>query len=160
MELLNSLKRNTDWCFESIQALFSTFDENAFSRTINGFPVWRQFYHMLNSLDRIFTDPLQYEYPPFHSENLNSLETKPDKALTRDELNGYFGKIRTMIYHYLQTIGEDVLFQPGHNVTYQWIKLDHILSQFRHISWHIGYLSACAKSVFGETPEYILLKNN
>ncbi|HOS30966.1 MAG TPA: hypothetical protein PLR39_09150 [Treponemataceae bacterium] len=69
--VLHVIRDHTNYCFKSIDILFKSFTVDDFEKKINGFPIWQQFYHMLNSIDRILTDPpdgiCQYS-KPFISE--------------------------------------------------------------------------------------------
>jgi hypothetical protein len=77
------LKRHTENSFKSIEIVFNEIDESLFNEEVNGFPIWQQFYHMINSMDRIFTDPENYQYPSFHKDNLNNLDNKSKDNLSK-----------------------------------------------------------------------------
>lgn len=159
MNSIDIIRDHTAYSFESIEILFDTFDEAAFGEEINGFPVWQQFYHLLNSIDRIFTDPVSYAYPAFHREGLNDLGTKQASSRDRATLHAYFADIMGRVTAYLQILQEKELCQKSNHATIAMTKFDHILAQLRHMAWHIGYLHACAKVKFGNTPEHILVRS-
>ena len=50
MDIIDVLKRHTNNSFESIEILFNTFNKNDFEKSVNGFYIWQQFYHMINSM--------------------------------------------------------------------------------------------------------------
>ena len=150
---------HVDYCFENIGILFTTFTEEDFHKDINGFPIWQHFYHMLNSIDRILTDPIEYMFPPFHIANLNTLEYKFKIQISRAILNDYFNEIVQRSTEYLQNIDEETLVKKSNHKTLYLTKLDHILAQQRHMTWHIGYLHSCAKVIYGNTPEHVLVKD-
>jgi len=157
MNILSVLKRHTENSFESIDILFNTFNENDFEKTVNGFPIWQQFYHMINSMDRIFTDPENYKCPEFHEENMNNLDYHFEKTYTKECLYNYFQTVKSQINNYLEKIDEDELLIKSNHKIIEMTKLDHILAQFRHMGFHLGYLHSCTKVMFGDTPEHILI---
>jgi len=157
MNIINIIKRHTKNSFESIDILFNTFSENDFEKTVNGFPIWQQFYHMINSMDRIFIDPENYKYPEFHEENINNLVYHFDKIYTKECLYIYFQDVKYKINNYLDKINENELLIKSNHKTIEMTKLDHILSQFRHMAFHLGYFHSCAKVMFGNTPIHILI---
>lgn len=150
---------HTNYCFESINILFDTFIADDFNKTINGFPIWQQFYHLLNSIDRILTDPVQYKYPTFHIEGMNNLENKPETLINKNDLYEYFKRVEAESTTYLASIDEIMLGRKSNHKTIYMTKLDHILAQQRHMTWHIGYLHSCAKVLYGQTPEHILVRD-
>ncbi|GBU27021.1 hypothetical protein R84B8_00541 [Treponema sp. R8-4-B8] len=157
MNILKVLKRHTENSFESINMLFNAFSEDDFEKTVNGFPIWQQIYHMINSIDRIFIDPENYVYPEFHKENINNLDYHFDKSYTKECLYNYFQVVKNKIYYYLDYLNEDILLNKSNHKTFNMTKLDHILAQFRHMGFHLGYLHSCAKVLHGNTPVHILI---
>ena len=157
MDIKGVLKRHTNNSFESIEILFNTFNEKDFEKPVNGFYIWQQFYHMINSMDRIFIDPENYEWPKFHEENKNNLEYYFEKILTKECLYNYFQEINSKINDYLNEINENELLNKSNHKTINMTKIDHILAQFRHMAFHLGYLHSCTKVMFGNTPEHILI---
>lgn len=157
--LIKVIIDHTRYCFESINILFDTFSTDDFARSVNGFPIWQQFYHMLNSIDRILTDPVNYEYPSFHIVGMNILENKPETQISKSDLYKYYKKIELESTSYLDNITEIVLRKKSNHKSLYMTKLDHILAQQRHMTWHIGYLHSCSKVLYGQTPEHILAKD-
>ena len=153
------IKEHTDFTFESIDILFRTFDAEQFGQAVNGFPLWQQFYHMLNSIDRIYTDPIDYQFPSFHEENMHKLESKNHTAVSKEALFLYFHEIRERVDSYLSEIDDRVFFEKSHHLTISMTKLDHVIYQLRHMAWHIGYLHSCAKVMLGEPPEHVLIRS-
>ena len=156
-DLLSIINRHSENTFKSIDILFDSFSEKDFTEVINGFPIWQQFYHMLNSIDRIFIDPIDYEYPEFHKESMNNLEVESENQNNKNTLFQYYLEIKRNVQKYLSNLKENELYLKSNHKTIRMTKLDHILAQLRHIAWHIGYLHSCAKVKYGETPEHILM---
>ena len=156
-DLISILARHSENTFRSMEILFDTFPGEDFAAVVNGFPIWRQFYHTLNSMDRIYTDPIDYAYPEFHVENMNDLEAESDRRLDKNTLLRYYGGIKENVRSYLSNLRESELYLKSNHQTIDMTKLDHILAQLRHMAWHIGYLHGCAKVKYGKTPEHILV---
>ena len=157
MNLINVIKRHTENSLESVNILFNTFSESDFEKSVNGFPIWQQFYHMINSMDRIFIDPQNYKYPDFHVENINNLEYSFERTYSKELLYNYFQEVKNRINNYLDNINENELLLKSNHKTIEMTKLDHILAQFRHMGFHLGYLHSCAKVMYGKTPEHVLI---
>ena len=157
VNIINILKQHTVNSFESIEILFNTFNEKDFEKSVNGFYIWQQFYHMINSMDRIFIDPENYEYPNFHEENKNNLEYYFEKTYTKEYMYNYFQDVKNKINDYLNKINEKELLIKSNHKTIEMTKFDHILAQFRHMAFHLGYLHSSTKVMFGNTPEHILI---
>jgi len=157
MNLINVIKRHTENSLESVNILFNSFSESDFEKSVNGFPIWQQFYHLINSMDRIFIDPQNYKYPEFHVENINNLEYHFDRTYSKELLYNYFQEVKNRINNYLDNINENELLLKSNHKTIEMTKLDHILAQFRHMGFHLGYLHSCAKVMYGKTPEHVLI---
>ena len=112
---------------------------------------------MLNSIDRIFIDPIDYEYPVFHKESMNKFEVESENQIDKNTLFQYYLEIKRNVQYYLSNLKENELYLESNHKAIRMTKLDHILAQLRHIAWHIGYLHSCAKVKYGRTPEHILI---
>ena len=113
-------------------------------------PIWKQFYHTLHSLDEWFIDPVTFKEPSIHQPYFRTSDTGPGR-LTKEQLLKYFGEIRSKIENYLAQLSVAQLEEPvgKGNLT----RLDLILSQFRHVMHHVGYLHCAIKSETGEAAE-------
>lgn len=157
--LIEALLRHTQYSFESIEILFSTFTEHEFSDSVGGFPIWQQFYHLINSIDRIYTDPKEYSFPAFHREGMHMLENAAEECVSKHTLLEYYQRVKSQVLSYLETADSRELFEKSNHKEISMGRIDHILAQLRHMGWHIGYLHCCAKLLHGRTPEHILVKN-
>ncbi len=150
---------HVEYCFQNIHILFSAFTDEEFELSVNGFPIWQQFYHTLNSMDRILTDPVGYTFPSFHEAGLNELERSFEWMLPKKQLEAYFAEIETTSRAYLASMEGAALERKSRHSAIRMTKLDHLLAQMRHMTWHIGYLHSCAKVLHGQTPEHILVQD-
>ncbi len=154
------IKRRSIQILNNIDNLFSFIPENLYNKKINGYLIWKQLYHMLNSIERNFIDPNNYQYPEFHEDKLNSLDYKSEKELNKKILYDYYLTIKEKLLIYLNELTDkkllDIIIFRNMKLT----RLDFILSQYIHIMWHLGYLFSCMKIETDEMPEYAGLYNN
>lgn len=154
------IKRRTIQMLNNIENLFSFIPENLYNKKINGYLIWKHLYHMLNSLERNFIDPNDYQYPVFHEDKLNSLDYKSEKELNKKILYDYYLNIKEKLLNYLNELSDKILLEIIVFRKMKLSRLDFILTQFIHVMWHLGYLSSCMKIKTGEMPEYAGLYKN
>lgn len=140
---------------ENLQVTLEFCSESLMEKSFPDWPIWKQFYHMLHSLDQWFIDPSTFMEPSIHQPYFRTSDKGPGK-LTKEQLLKYFAEIRSKIETYLAQLSIAQLEEPvgKGNLT----RLDLILSQFRHVMHHVGYLHCAIKSETGESPQYIGLR--
>ena len=89
-DLINVIKLNTEMIFVNADILLQTCD---LDYILCDMPIWKHIYHMLHSLDQWYINPNEYTHPPFHTENLNSLDIASDFVLSREQLKEYLSEI-------------------------------------------------------------------
>lgn len=152
--IADSIRKQSAQIFLNIQYIFDALNDENIDSRVGVFPLWKQVYHMLHSIDRNFIDPGNYAEPAFHEKNLNVIFMDSARSLTITQLRDYFGQIRSKISGYLDSLTDAFLEET---IVFRDMKLSRmelILAQFRHIFYHIGYLHCCFKLLNGETPEY------
>lgn len=93
---------------------------------------------MLHSLDMWFINPCVYDEPPIHIDNLNNLDIRPKKHLSRTEINNYYNEIKAKIEKYILSLTDNKLLEYPENCDYTIFTL--ILAQFRHLHSHMGMI--------------------
>ncbi len=116
-------------------------------------PVWKHLYHTLHSLDMWFINPERYDEPPFHEPNLNSLDIKSEKTLSRERLSTYFGSIQIKINKYLNSLTDEMLEQRPQGCKFTRMAL--ILGQYRHLYCHIGNINCTTIIKTGKWPRVV-----
>lgn len=149
------LSKQTEIILKNIEYALAYVSDDLLEKEINGYLLWKHFYHMLNSLDRIFTVPVNYKFPEFHEKGLNSLDVVSGKSLDKNTLVNYFKGIKSGIHTYLDQIDDEKLLEEVILQEMRLTRLDVILAQFRHATWHLGYLHSCLKVETGDMPKYI-----
>lgn len=136
-ELINSIKLNTEVLFTNANIMLQTCNLDFI---LCDMPIWKHIYHMLHSCDQWYINPSEYTEPYFHEVNLNSLDIKSEKKLSRDELLKYLESINTKIMSYLDTLTDEMLNDIPDGCKSN--RLTLILSQFRHFYAHLGNINA------------------
>lgn len=95
---------------------------------------------MLHSLDQWYINPREYEHPPFHTENLNSLDVASIEMLSKEQLQEYLQSIKAKITDYLNSLDDEMLYEVPNGCKQNRPGL--ILSQFRHFYANLGNINA------------------
>lgn len=151
--LIEIIFQQTKILFENVQETFNSIPDAEFDKVIIRAPHWQQFYHMLHSLDQWFINPNDYIEPDFHEPGMNYFDKKPQKSLSKSELVNYFNTIKEKTVKYLE--GLDTASLKECPVNCKFTRLDLILSQFRHLMYHIGFLHSCILYDTNKMPEFI-----
>lgn len=121
-----------------------------------GMPLWKHIYHMLHSLDQWYVNPRNFTEPSIHEENLNNLDIGSEKQLSRNELNAYYGQIKSKLISYLAGLTDELLETNPPNCEYSRFTL--ILAQFRHLHTHMGMVMGFVVADTGLWPRVIGLE--
>jgi len=135
-ELVNAIKKNTNALFRNAEILLETCD---LAYILCDMPIWKHVYHMLHSLDQWYINPCEYTHPPFHTENLNSLDIPSEEILSREQLREYLRGIESKITEYLDGLYDEMLYEVPCGCTQN--RLGLILSQIRHFYAHLGNIN-------------------
>jgi len=155
----NSIRRQSKQIFHNIENIFNAVTEESISSIIGVFPVWKQIYHLLHSMDQNFINPTNFSEPDFHTKNLNIIFLDTGDPLSFGQLFKYYKQVRAKLEAYLQGLNDTTLEETIRFRDMELTRLELLLAQFRHIFYHVGYLHCCLKLLNGETPEYAGLYN-
>ena len=136
--------------FLNIRSSIQTYDRDAICY---GAPCWRWVYHALHSADKWFINPFEYEEPSFHVEGMDDPEKPCDAVLSDEQLLKYLDEIEEKTYAYLDGLTDDMLSEKPSGSRYT--RLELILRQFRHISFHTGMLNGQTILEKGEFPMWV-----
>lgn len=118
-----------------------------------GAPLWRWAYHALHSADKWFINPADYEEPMFHEEGLDDPEKTCAVVLSDKQLLNYLSEIEKKTNEYLDSLTDAMLYEKPDNCPYT--RMELILRQFRHISFHTGMLNGQTVLETGEFPMWV-----
>ena len=136
---------------QEIRQALDAVDAEVLLRPVAGWPLWKQFYHVLYWLDHWFIDPLKFSAPAFHEVCFLQPDVASPKTLTKEHLLEYFGAIQTRIEQYLSDITPQELERQTEVRGQMRSRLDMILGQFTHVSHHIGCICATVRTETGKS---------
>lgn len=136
--------------FLNIRTAIRAYDRDAI---ICGAPCWRWAYHALHSADKWFINPFEYEEPPFHEKGMDNPDNPCSVVLSDEQLLEYLDKIEEKTYSYLDSLTDDMLYEKPANCIYT--RLELVLRQFRHISFHTGMINGQTALCTGEFPMWV-----
>ncbi|MBQ6035536.1 MAG: DinB family protein [Ruminococcus sp.] len=132
--------------FMNIRTSLRTYDRDALCC---GAPCWRWAYHAIHSADKWFINPFVYDEPPFHEEGMDNPDNPTSVVLSDEQLLEYLDAVEKKTLDYLDTLTDDMLYEKPEKSRYT--RMELVLRQFRHISFHTGMLNgqtALAKGQF------------
>ena len=100
-----------------------------------------------------FFNPMIFEEPEFHAEGLDNPDHPCDKTLSDEELLSYLGRVREKTADYLDSLTDETLYERPEKCGFS--RLELILMQFRHISFHTGMINGQTAEKTGKFPLYI-----
>lgn len=153
--LAESVERQSRQIFQNIEILFESIPDEEFSTVKGGFETWKQFYHLIHSIDKNLIDPGNFIEPDFHQKNMDIIFVHTQPKLSRSEIIAYYQAVKEKSRSYLGTLSDSVLEEVVAFKDLRLTKLELILAQLRHIFFHIGYLHCCLKIERGSTPDYV-----
>ena len=136
--------------FMNIRTSIRTYDRDALCC---GAPCWRWAYHAVHSADKWFINPCVYEEPAFHKEGLDNPDKPCDVVLSDEQLLEYLDQVEKKTLDYLDTLTDDMLYECPENCEHT--RMELVLRQFRHISFHTGMLNGQTALATGEFPMWV-----
>ena len=144
------LKDETDANFLNLITCIKTYDREA---PVCGVPAWRYVYHTIHSADRWYFNPNVFTEPEFHEEGMDVPDNPCTIVLSDEELLEYLERVRRKTMEYLDGLTVDMLFECPEKCGLT--RLELILRQFRHISFHTGMLNGQTVELTGRFPVYV-----
>jgi len=136
--------------FLNIKTSIQTYDRDALCC---GAPCWRWVYHALHSADKWFINPFIYEEPPFHETGMDDPEKPCSTVLSDEKLLDYLHHIEKKTYEYLDSLTDVMLYEKPEQCRYT--RMELILRQFRHLSFHTGMLNGQTAISTGQFPMWV-----
>ena len=149
-ELCMIIKKAVEPNFLNIRTSIRTYDRDALCC---GAPCWRWVYHALHSADKWFINPCQYEEPSFHAEGMDNPDNPTPVVLTDRQLLDYLDAVEKKTMDYLDTLTDEMLYEKPEGCRYT--RLELVLRQFRHISFHTGMLNGQTALATGQFPMWV-----
>lgn len=149
-ELCKVIRETVRPNFLNIRTSIKSYDRNALCC---GAPCWRWVYHALHSADKWFINPYDYEEPSWHIEGMDNPDNPCPIELTDEQLLDYLDMIEQKTYDYLDSLSDEMLGQKPEGCIYT--RLELVLRQFRHISFHTGMLNGQTAINTGKFPMWV-----
>ncbi len=153
--LAESVRNQSRQIFQNIEIVLDAIPADEYGARKGGFAAWKHFYHLIHSLDKNLIDPSSFAEPDFHLPNMDIIYLDTEPALTKGEIERYYGAVRDKVQGYLAALTDSKLEETIAFRDLRLTRLELILAQLRHVFYHIGYLHCCLKMERGETPEYV-----
>ncbi len=120
--------------------------------------LYKHIYHMLHSLDLWFINPndKSFQEPCIHIPNLNNLDVKTDRYISKTEIKEYYDAIKNKITAYTNSLDDTRLIEKPADC--QYCKFESILGQFRHLHTHMGMLMRFIIEATGQWPTVLGLE--
>ena len=149
-ELCMIIKETVKPNFLNIRTSIQTYDRNALCC---GAPCWRWAYHALHSADKWFINPFVYEEPSFHEEGMDNPDNPTNVVLSDEDLLNYLDQIEEKTLNYIDSLTDDMLYEKPENCSYT--RMELVLRQFRHLSFHTGMLNGQTALETGSFPVWV-----
>ncbi len=149
-ELCMIIKDTVKPNFLNIRTSLQTYDRDALCC---GAPCWRWAYHALHSADKWFFNPFVYEEPSFHEDGMDNPDNPTSVVLSDDDLLSYLDRIEAKTMDYLDSLTDDMLYEKPEKCIYT--RMELVLRQYRHLSFHTGMLNAQTALATGKFPMWV-----
>ena len=149
-ELVKIIKDTVLPNFLNIRTSLQTYDRDALCC---GAPCWRWAYHALHSADKWFINPFVYTEPSFHEDGMDNPDNPTSVVLSDEQLLSYLDAIEKKTMDYLDSLTDEDLYNKPENCIYT--RMELVLRQFRHLSFHTGMLNGQTAVATGKFPMWV-----
>ena len=149
-QLCRIIKETVEPNFLNIRTSIRTYDRNALCC---GAPCWRWVYHALHSADKWFINPNDYEEPSFHEEGMDNPDNPTSVVLSDQQLLAYLDAVEKKTMDYLDSLTDEMLYEKPEGCRYT--RMELVLRQFRHLSFHTGMLNGQTALATGRFPMWV-----
>ncbi|WP_296572484.1 DinB family protein [Ruminococcus sp.] len=154
-KLTEMIKNETNANFVNLRTALMTYNRNA---PVCGSPAWRYAYHTIHSADKWYFNPNVFTEPSLQREAcMDNPDIPCDVVLSDRELLDYLEQVRIKTMYYLDGLSDEQLYEYPESCPF--MRLELILRQFRHISFHTGMLNGQTAERTGRFPVYVSPNN-
>lgn len=148
--LCEIIKEQAEANFLNLETAIKTYDRNL---PVCGAPAWRYVYHTIHSADKWFFHPFVFDEPPFHEDGMDNPDNPCTVVLSDMDLLEYLKKVKQKTFDYLDTLTDKELYECPEGC--EFTRMDLVLIQFRHMSFHTGMLNGQTIERSGKFPIYV-----
>ena len=106
-------------------------------------------YYLLLYLSNAY----DYEEPSFHENGMDNPDNPTSVVLSDEQLLSYLDEIEKKTMEYLDSLTDDMLYEKPEKCIYT--RMELILRQYRHISFHTGMLNGQTALATGKFPMWV-----
>ncbi|MBN1698013.1 MAG: DinB family protein [Spirochaetales bacterium] len=150
--IVSDIKKQVVILLKNIDELFSSLDDGMLDNAAGRWPLWRQLYHMLHSMDQWFVNPYRYTDHMGGGADVAGLVEETAIKLSKNELSDYYSDIRVKIEDYLNGLDAAMLKEKPGGCPFTRFEL--VLGQTRHIMYHIGLIHGIMLVSWNVLPGY------
>jgi hypothetical protein len=150
--LVASIKSQILILYKNIDELFSSLDVDMLDEKAGRWPLWRQLYHMLHSMDQWFINPYRYNDHMKNGADIAGLVKETGIRLSKKDLTDYYASIRNKIDKYIAGLDTATLEEKPEACPFTRFEL--FIGQTRHIMYHIGMIHGILIVRRDVLPEY------
>ena len=147
---IKMIKRQVTANFANLETAVKTYDRSAL---ICSAPAWRYVYHTIHSADKWFFNPNVYTEPDFHEAGMDNPDNLCAVTLSDEQLLAYLYQVKEKTLSYLDGLTDEALYEKPEACDLT--RLELILAQFRHISFHTGMLNGNTIERTGRFPVFV-----
>lgn len=147
---VQSIKKTVKPNLINIRTAIQTYDRDAL---FLGAPLWRWAYHTVHSADKWFVNPFDYEEPAFHEEGMDNPFRPASVVLSDEQLLKYLDSVEKKTFDYLDSLTDEMLYEKPAGCPYT--RMELVLKQYRHLSFHTGMIYNQTGLSTGEFPEWL-----
>lgn len=144
------IKKQVDCNFINLETAIKTYDRNAL---VCGSPAWKYVYHTIHSADKCFFNPAKFDEPNFHENGMDNPDNPCSIVLSDKDLLDYLYKVREKTLLYIDKLDDKKLYEKPDGCKYT--RLELVLMQFRHISFHTGMINGQTIERTNKFPAYV-----
>ncbi len=144
------IKNQVNANFVNLETAIKTYDRKAL---VCGTPAWRYVYHTIHSADKWFFNPFFYSEPGFHAEGMDNPDAECKEELSDQQLLDYLYQVRQKTFRYLDELEDEKLYEKPQFCPFT--RLELVLMQFRHISFHTGMINGQTAERTGKFPQFV-----
>ncbi|MBR6102907.1 MAG: DinB family protein [Ruminococcus sp.] len=149
-ELCKIIRQTVIPNFMNIRTSLRTYDRDALCC---GAPCWRWAYHAIHSADKWFINPYVYDEPPFHEPGMDNPDNPCTTVLSDEQLIEYLDGVEKKTLDYIDSLTDEMLYEKPENCRFT--RMELVLRQFRHLSFHTGMLNGQTAVATGEFPMWV-----
>ena len=105
------------------------------------------------SLSKPFYPYEQIPEPDFHEDGMDNPDNPTNVVLSDEQLLEYLDKVEKKTLDYLDTLTDEMLYEKPKNCPYT--RMELVLRQYRHISFHTGMLNGQTAVATGQFPMWV-----